>query len=63
MRMALRLGILQPRDEHVAGTLDLNKERENRARLETNTTLKRDKKTNVILFPQPSDDPNDPLVS
>lgn len=60
----MALGILEPREEHVAGTVYV-KERTNTvaAHPDDNSHLKRDKKGTTILVPQPSNDPNDPLVS
>lgn len=58
----MALGILEPPVEHVPGTVNVYEaqEKENE-RLRTNTSLKRDKTGRIILNPQPSDDPNDPL--
>lgn len=59
----MALGILEPHVEHVAGTVHVYEEaRRAQEQLQTNTTLKRDHTGKIILNPQPSDDPNDPLV-
>lgn len=59
----MALGILEPKDEHVAGTVHVYEEARRAAeQLATNRTLKRDRTGKIILVPQPSDDPNDPLV-
>jgi len=59
----MALGILEPKDEHVAGTVYVYEEAQRHAdQLNTNTTLKRDSTGRIILVPQPSNDPNDPLV-
>lgn len=58
----MALGILEPADPNVPGTVDIYDERDKQdTRLHTNTHLKRDKTGTIILSPQPSDDPNDPL--
>lgn len=58
------LGILEPRNvKHVPGTVYVYEEaRQNREQLSSNRNLKRDATGKIILVPQPSDDPNDPLV-
>jgi hypothetical protein len=55
------LGILEPRDvRDVPGTVYiLDEPTEQTVR---NPNLKYDKTGTIILVPQPSDDPNDPLV-
>lgn len=56
------LGILEPQVEHVPGTVYVYDESRREAELAaTDATLKRDKSGKIILVPQPSDDPNDPL--
>ena len=58
------LGILQPRSQYVPGTVNVYEEEQRRTEvLENATHLKRDKSGRFILTPQPTDDPNDPLVS
>jgi hypothetical protein len=59
------LGILDPKhSEHVPGTVDVYAEATRGAELlETHPHLKRSKDGKKILIPQPTDDPNDPLVS
>jgi hypothetical protein len=60
------LGILEDRKlEHVPGTalvLDGDKRREVEQDAARNRNLKYDKTGKILLVPQPSDDPNDPLV-
>ena len=60
------LGILEDRKlEHVPGTalvLDGNKRREVEQNAAQNHALKYEKTGKILLVPQPSDDPNDPLV-
>jgi hypothetical protein len=58
------LGILDPRhSEHVPGTVDVYAEATRGAELlESHPNLKRSKDGKKILIPQPTDDPNDPLV-
>jgi hypothetical protein len=51
------LGILEPRAKKVPGTANVLDQEWKR-----DPTLKRDKTGNIILVPQPSEDPNDPLV-
>lgn len=59
----MALGIIEPSTQHVPGTVYVSAERVRDAeRLRTDTTSKRDKTGKIILVPQPSDDPNDPLV-
>ncbi|KAI5245614.1 MFS general substrate transporter [Aureobasidium subglaciale] len=53
-RMAL--GILEPRAKKVPGTANVFDQEWKR-----DPTLKRDRTGNIILVPQPSEDPNDPL--
>lgn len=54
----MTLGILEPRGgEHVAGTVQRNAPQQ-----ESAEGLKRDGSKKYILVPQPSEDPNDPLV-
>lgn len=63
MAPKMSLGILEPDEKHVAGTVYVYKQAAFEAeQLNTNTTLKRDVTGKIILVPQPSDDPNDPLV-
>ncbi|KAI4718172.1 MFS general substrate transporter [Aureobasidium sp. EXF-10727] len=50
------LGILEPRAKKVPGTANVLDQEWKR-----DPTLKRDKTGNIILVPQPSEDPNDPL--
>ncbi|KAI4854405.1 MFS general substrate transporter [Aureobasidium sp. EXF-8845] len=50
------LGILEPRVKKVPGTANVLDQEWKR-----DLTLKRDKTGNIILVPQPSEDPNDPL--
>ncbi|KAJ9662293.1 hypothetical protein H2198_001427 [Neophaeococcomyces mojaviensis] len=58
----MALGILEPKDEHVAGTVYVYEQaRRNADHFNANTTLKRDASGKIILVPQPSDNPNDPL--
>lgn len=60
----MALGILEPRVEHVPGTVYVyHAEQRQVELLATAQHLKRDKTGKVILVPQPSNDPNDPLVS
>ena len=60
----MALGILEPPVEHVQGTVYVHEYEQRHAELlETARHLKRDKTGRVILVPQPSNDPNDPLVS
>jgi hypothetical protein len=58
------LGILEPAHaEHVPGTVDVYAEAQRGAELLASApNLKRSKDGSKILVPQPSDDPNDPLV-
>lgn len=59
----MALGILEPNDEHVAGTVYVYEQaRSNVERLGSESNLKRDRTGKITLIPQPSDDPNDPLV-
>jgi hypothetical protein len=51
------LGILEPRAKKVPGTANVLDQEWKR-----DPTLKRDKTGNIILVPQPSEDPKDPLV-
>lgn len=59
------LGILEPAHAgHVPGTVNVWQEAQRDAELlETARHLKRTKDGRKILIPQPTDDPNDPLVS
>lgn len=59
------LGILEPaRAGHVPGTVNVWQEAQRDAELlETARHLKRTKDGRKSLIPQPTDDPNDPLVS
>ncbi|KAK5943314.1 hypothetical protein PMZ80_004321 [Knufia obscura] len=58
----MALGILEPNDEHVAGTVYVYEQaRSNVERLGSESNLKRDRTGKITLIPQPSDDPNDPL--
>jgi len=60
----MALGILEPRVEHVPGTVFVYETEQQHAELlENNQHLKTDTKGRIILIPQPSNDPNDPLVS
>jgi len=60
----MALGILEPRVEHVPGTVYVYEtEQRHTELLENAQHLKTDTKGQTILIPQPSDDPNDPLVS
>lgn len=57
------LGILEPKDERVAGTVYVYEQaRRDTERLRHDTNLKKDRTGKITLVPQPSDDPNDPLV-
>lgn len=59
----MALGILEPNVEHVPGTVYVyDAEQRQNELLETAQHLKRDKTGRIILVPQPSNDPNDPLV-
>jgi hypothetical protein len=49
----MALGILEPRTEHVPGTVQVTHKSDNESSTSRTT----------ILVPQPTDDPNDPLVS
>lgn len=51
------LGILEPKAKKVPGTASVLDQEWKR-----DPTLKRDQTGNIILVPQPSEDPNDPLV-
>lgn len=51
------LGILEPKAKKVPGTANVLDQEWKR-----DPTLKRDKTGNIVLVPQPSEDPNDPLV-
>ena len=59
------LGILEPaHTEHVPGTVDVYAEALRGAELlSSHPDLKKSKDGTKILIPQPSNDPNDPLVS
>lgn len=59
----MALGILEPKGiEHVVGTVYVGQQgQQQEHELGSNNNLKRDP-TGKILVPQPSDDPNDPLV-
>ncbi|KAK6376596.1 uncharacterized protein PV06_05868 [Exophiala oligosperma] len=58
----MALGILEPGVEHVPGTVYVYESEQRHADLlETARHLKRDKTGRIILVPQPSNDPNDPL--
>ncbi|EXJ79324.1 hypothetical protein A1O3_08826 [Capronia epimyces CBS 606.96] len=58
----MALGILEPTVEHVPGTVYVyDVDRRQAELLETAQNLKKDKAGRIILVPQPSDDPNDPL--
>jgi hypothetical protein len=60
----MALGILEPSVEHVPGTVYVYQTEQRTAELlESAHHLKKDKTGRIILVPQPSDDPNDPLVS
>lgn len=60
------LGILEDHHlEHVPGTahvLEGDRRREVELNATRNANLKYDKTGTILLVPQPSDDPNDPLV-
>ena len=58
------LGVLEDTVlEHVPGTVYLyDHEGRSVAQAECDANSKRDKTGKIILVPQPSDDPNDPLV-
>lgn len=58
----MALGILDPREEHVAGTVYVKEQAHVAGEVDSNRHLKRDRQGVTILVPQPSDDPNDPLV-
>ena len=59
----MALGILEPKVEHVPGTVFVyESERRQAELLENAQHLKKDKNGRTILVPQPSNDPNDPLV-
>lgn len=62
--MVFRLGILEPSGEgHIPGTVNVYEVEQRSAELlESAHHLKRSKDQSKILVPQPSDDPNDPLV-
>jgi hypothetical protein len=53
----MALGVLEPREKKVPGTANVLDQEWKR-----DPTLKRDKTGTIILVPQPSEDPNDPLV-
>lgn len=53
----MALGVLEPKVQKVPGTANVLDQEWKR-----DPTLKRDKTGNIILLPQPSEDPNDPLV-
>ncbi|KIX07552.1 uncharacterized protein Z518_02205 [Rhinocladiella mackenziei CBS 650.93] len=58
----MALGILEPKAELVPGTVYVyDAEQRHAELLETAQHLKRDKAGRIILVPQPSNDPNDPL--
>lgn len=58
----MALGILDPQEEHVAGTVYVKEQAHVTGEVDGNRHLKRDRLGVIILVPQPSDDPNDPLV-
>jgi len=60
----MALGVLEDRAlEHVPGTVYVyDDESRPAAEAARDTHLKRDKTGRIILAPQPSNDPNDPLV-
>lgn len=59
----MALGILEPPVEHVPGTVYVYAAQQRQtALLDSAQHLKRDKTGKIILVPQPSADPNDPLV-
>jgi hypothetical protein len=59
----MALGILEPTVEHVPGTVYVYESEQRHAELLENARhLKKDKTGRIILVPQPSGDPNDPLV-
>lgn len=58
------LGVLPASSSHVQGTVNVYEDERRRAHAVAHAThLKKDKSGRFILTPQPSDDPNDPLVS
>ena len=58
------LGVLETTLKHVPGTVNVYEdEQRQRDAVQHATHLKRDKTGRFILVPQPSDAPNDPLVS
>jgi hypothetical protein len=61
----MALGILEPTQAgHVPGTVNVYEAQQRSTELlETASHLKRTKDGSRILVPQPTDDPNDPLVS
>ena len=59
----MALGILEPKVEHVPGTVYVYESEQRHAELlEGAQHLKKDKTGRIILVPQASNDPNDPLV-
>lgn len=59
----MALGILEPAVEHVPGTVYVyDAQQRQTTLLDSAHHLKRDKTGKIILVPQPSADPNDPLV-
>lgn len=60
----MNLGILEPAQaEHVPGTVDVYQEAQRDAELlQSARHLKKSKDGRRVLVPQPTDDPNDPLV-
>lgn len=60
----MALGILEPKGvEHVPGTVYVYRPNQpEEHELSSNHQLKKDPTRRIFLVPQPSDDPNDPLV-
>lgn len=57
------LGVLESSTRRVPGTVNVYQEEQRTVEaVQRATHLKRDKSGTFILVPQPSDDPNDPLV-
>ncbi|KAK5090301.1 hypothetical protein LTR05_000473 [Lithohypha guttulata] len=58
----MALGILEPKETQVAGTVHVKSQAQSHTEAQdTNRALKKDETGTIILVPQPSDDPNDPL--
>jgi len=59
----MALGILEAKEEHVAGTVYVYEQiRRGVEQPSSERNVKRDRTGKFTLVPQPSDDPNDPLV-